>query len=296
MTTSRANLKITDLGVTEFINCFSVLVVAGSVSTSYFFGQIYKAHLGLSFYWLLASTIWIIYTLDHVLDGMKLKEASVSVRHLIHYKYRKSIIPTISAIALFNGFIAFWFLPKELLNAGLVLACVVGIYFILVHRVKSLNATIPKELIVSIIVAAGMVVLPGIAGDMTMSFEAMLMVATMVCINFTNLLLFSWYDYEKDEQNGLVSAAIQWGKDKTRSIIMYLLAMAFVSFSCWTFLIQSPMKLPISITLLLMFNILLIIYIQDERFADSEKFRFWGDFIFVVPGLVWWVLVQKQFF
>ncbi len=296
MTSSRSNLRISELSVTEFINCFSLLVVAGSISTSYFFGQIYKANLGLSFYWLLAATIWIIYTLDHVLDGLKLKEQSVSVRHLIHYNYRKSILPTIAALTLFNAYVAVAFLPQKMLYAGVMMGLGVGVYFLLVHWLKSKSILLPKEFFVSIIVAFGMVVLPGISGNMTFSFHGILMVLSMVFINYTNLLLFSLYDYENDQKNNLVSAAIQWGIEKTKSVILYMLAAAFVCFTCWTFLIMSPVKLPISISLLIMFNILLVIYIQEERFAINERYRFWGDFVFLVPGLVWYLLVQKQFF
>lgn len=296
MTTSRSNLRISELGVTEFINCFSLLVVAGSISTSFFFGQIYKANLGISFYWLLASTIWIIYTLDHVLDGMKMKEASVSVRHLIHYNYRKSILPTLAALALFNGYVALTFLPKKMLFAGFILAGLVGLYFIAVHWLKTKNIVLPKEFFVSVIVAFGMVVLPGIAGNMTPSFEAVLMLLSMVFVNYSNLLLFSLYDYENDTRNNLTSAATQWGQQKTKSIILYVLAAGFVAFTCWTFLIISPVKLPISIAMLIMLNILMVIYIQEERFAKNEQYRFWGDFVFLVPGLVWWVLDQGQFF
>ena len=296
MTTSRKDLRISELGVTEFINCFSLLVVAGSVSTSYFFGQIYKANLGFSFYWLLASTIWIIYTLDHVLDGMKLREESLSTRHLIHYTYRKTILPTLGALVMFNAIVAVAFLPRNMLFAGVVLAVFVGIYFLVVHWLKTINVNLPKELFVAIIVAAGMVILPGISGNMTFSFEATLMVLSMVFVNFTNLLLFSLYDHDNDSKNGLTSAATQWGVEKTKSVILFMLAGAFMSFACWTFLIMSPMKLPISISLLIMFNILLVIFIQDERFAIKERYRFWGDFVFLVPGLVWITLVQKSFF
>jgi len=149
MSSDSRNLRISDLEIVEFINCFSVLVVAGSVSTSYFFGQIYKAQLGFSFYWLLASTIWIIYTLDHVLDGMKQKEQSVSIRHYIHYKYRKTILPTLAALSIFNAYIALVFLPPILLKAGIALALSVLAYFLVVHFLKVINITIPKELMVA---------------------------------------------------------------------------------------------------------------------------------------------------
>ncbi len=296
MSSDSRNLRISDLEIVEFINCFSVLVVVGSVSTSYFFGQIYKAQLGYSFYWLLASTIWIIYTLDHVLDGMKHKEQSVSIRHYIHFKYRKTILPTLAALSIFNAYIAFVFLPTALLKAGVVLAFSVLVYFLVVHFLKTKNITIPKELMVSVIVACGMVVLPGVAGDMKFNGEAMLMVLSLSLVNFTNLLLFSYHDYANDIKNGLESAATQWGLDRTREVIMYALASAFICFTIWTFFIVSPIKLPISIALLIMFNVLLVIYIQEDRFAEDEKYRFWGDFIFIVPGLVWLLFQQTSFF
>ncbi|MFT5723902.1 MAG: 4-hydroxybenzoate polyprenyltransferase [Bacteroidia bacterium] len=296
MTTSRSDLRISNLSVAEFINCFSLLVALGTISTSYFFGQIYHADLSFSFFWLLATTTWIIYTLDHILDGYKLKEDSISVRHLIHYKYRKSIVPTLAALCLFNGYLAWFFLPINVIWSGIIVSFFVGLYFGIVHLLKSKQIVFPKELFVSIIVAIGMVVLPGIVGDMRFSFESVLMVCSMACINYANLLLFSYYDYENDVKNGLMSAATHWGLTKTKMMIMNALALAFVLFTAWTFLIISPVKIQISIALLVMLNVLLVIYIQEERFAKKERYRFWGDFIFLVPGFVWWFFEQNTFF
>jgi len=227
---------------------------------------------------------------------MKQKEASVSIRHYIHYKYRKTILPTIAALVIFNAYVAWVFLPVQLLQAGFWLSLLVMVYFFVVHYLKKKDITVPKELVVSIIVAFGMVVLPGIAGDMKFNGEAMLMVLSMTLVNFCNLLIFSYHDYTNDIENGLVSSATQWGLEKTRGTIMYVLAGAFICFTIWTFLIVSPIKLPISIALLIMLNILLVIYMQEERFAQKGLYRFWGDFIFLVPGLVWWLFMQRSFF
>jgi len=45
-----------------------------------------------------------------------------------------------------------------------------------------------------------------------------------------------------------------------------------------------------------MLNVLLVIYIQEDRFAEKESYRFWGDFIYLIPGLVWYLLGERQFF
>lgn len=296
MTPNYRDVSISRLGVVEFVNCFSLLVVLGSVSTSYFFSQLFHANLPLSFYWLLASTIWIIYSLDHVLDGLKKREESVSVRHYIHYKYRKILVPTIAAISVFNAVLAYMFLPKRILISGLGMAALVVLYFVIIHFFKRLKINWLKEFFVSMLVCWGMVVLPGVAGDMTFSPSSVAIVLCMVAINFSNLLLFSYFDYDEDVENGLTSAAVQWGKDFTQSVILHSLGIGFMCLIGWTFLIQSPVKLAVSVALLIMFNVLLVMYIQEERFAEKGRYRFWGDVIFLVPGLVWWLLHQKHFF
>ncbi|MBO6517526.1 MAG: hypothetical protein JJ975_13350 [Bacteroidia bacterium] len=296
MATNPRGLSISQLGVVDFINCFSLLVVAGAVSTAYFFGQLFHAHLGYAFYWLLGSTIWIIYSFDHVLDGMKQGEESVSVRHYIHFRYRKIIVPTVSALAVFNLFVAYYFLTPKLLQFGLGLTALVILYFSLVHVVKRLKTSWFKELFVSVVVCCGMVVLPGISGDMDASFASLSLVACMILINYANLLLFSFYDYDSDIRNGLTSAATEWGKEKIKSVIMNVLASAFALFVFWTFSVTSKVKLPVSVVIMIMFNVLLLLYIQEERFQEKGRYRFWGDFIFLVPGLVWYVLVNKNFF
>ncbi len=296
MAAYQRSLSISQLGVTEFVNCFSLLVVAGSISTSYFFGQLFHANLSFSFYWLLGSTIWIIYGLDHVLDGLKKKEESISVRHYIHYKYRKVIVPTLGAVAVFNAFIAYFFLDSKVMLFGLALGGLVILYFGIIHIFKGFKVNWLKELFVSIVVCAGMVVLPGLSGDMDISVGSLTLVACMILINFSNLLLFSYYDHDSDVANGLNSAATQWGKEVTRSVILKTLGSAFALFFFWTILILSPVKLPVTVALLLMFNILLMIYIQEDKFKVKGRYRFWGDFVFLIPGLVWWVLVNKQFF
>ncbi len=293
MTSDRQDISISQLGVIEFLNCFSVLVVAGSVSTAYFFGNVFHTTLPLSFYWLLASTIWAIYTLDHILDGMKMKMQSVSIRHLIHYKYRKSILPGLTALVIFNAYVAWMFLPNRIIIAGVVVSVVVLLYFILVHYS---TVKITKEFFVSIVVCVGMVVLPGLYGDLSFSIVPAVLIVTMVLINYSNLLLFSYFDYDSDVKNGLQSAATEWGEEKTKSVILYALGTGFFTFFCWLLLIQSPVKLIVSVAFLLMFNILLILYIQEERFSKDEQYRFWGDFIYLVPGLVWWLLSKQTFF
>ena len=291
-----SDIRIDDLSVKEFINCFSLLVVFGSVSTAYFFGALYHANLSYSFYWLLGTTVWIIYSLDHILDGLKMGSHSTSVRHRIHYEYRKPLLSILTGLALFNAYLAFSFLPKIVWQLGLGTAGLVVVYFAFVHVLKLTIANWTKELVVAFVVAIGMMLLPGAVGDLGFSFTGALMFIFLTSLNYINLLLFSYNDYDSDIANGLKSAATSWGKEKTYQIILYTFGVAFMSFLLWTFSLNTVNKLPASVAMLVMLNVLLVIYIQEDRFAEKESYRFWGDFIYLIPGLVWYLLGERQFF
>ncbi|MCB9262559.1 MAG: hypothetical protein H6607_09315 [Flavobacteriales bacterium] len=282
--------KISELSSIEFINCFSLLVVFGSVSTSFFFGKLFRAQLPFSFYWVLATTIWVIYSIDHILDGNKMKEKATSIRHIIHFEYQKPILAIVAALVVFNAFFTVAFLPIKIVYAGILVAALVIAYFLFVHYFKYLKISWLKELFVATIACVGMAVMPGIAGNLSTNIASVFLLICLVFINFTNLILFSYYDYDNDIAGGLKSAATRWGKEKTRNTILYLLTAAFFSFMIWLFSFHQPIKMVVTIPILLMMNTLLIIWLQEERFKENELYRFWGDLIFMFPGILWLLL------
>jgi 4-hydroxybenzoate polyprenyltransferase len=205
------------------------------------------------------------------------------------------MIPGLIALTVFNALVAYFFLPEKMLKAGLILGLGVVVYFVIIHLLKR-HLQWGKELFVSVVVCVGMVVLPGLSGDFSFDLASITIVLCMVFINFTNLILFSYFDYDADMENGLQSAATAWGKERTKSLALHTMATAFFLYLIWTFMVVSPVKLTTSVIFLLMFNVLLIMYVQEERFAQDERYRFWGDFIFLIPGLVWYFLINKPFF
>lgn len=284
------------LSLVEIINCFSLLVVFGSVSTSYFFASLFHAKLSFWFYYLLPSTVWIIYTLDHVLDGIKLKEEAISIRHYIHYKYRGVILPIVGILSLFNLYVALVYLEEKILIAGFIIAAIVALYFLFIHFFKSLKAPFNKEFLVALVVCSGMVLLPGLQGNLSFNLGSICIILSMVLINYTNLLLFSYFDYENDKANGLQSVATDWGLDKTKTMAINTLGSAFVLFVFWLFQHDNPSKLAVSVAFLLMVNILTVMIIQEDRFKQNELYRFWGDFIFLLPGIVIYLIQLRTYF
>jgi 4-hydroxybenzoate polyprenyltransferase len=280
----------------QFVNTFSLMVVAGSVSTAFFFVRYFKADLPLSFYWILGSGVWMIYTIDHLRDGIRLKDRAVFLRHSIHYKYRQILVPSLVALAAFNAILIIFFFDQKMIVNGLILGSFVLLYFILFYAYDKHNVHWLKEIFVALMVAAGMVIYPGICGNMSLTPGSVIIVSIFAVLNYTNLLLFGYFDLEGDRKNQMHSMAMVMGKDKALQWIYQLLALIFTLLIIYAFFVPNTLKISATISILVMLNILLVITLFEEKSSKKEIYRFWGDFIYVIPGLIWLFISHEKLF
>jgi len=293
---NKTEKRLADLSVTEFLNCFSLPVVIGSVVTAFFFSQYFRSELSWSFYWLLPSTVWLIYTIDHVLDGEKLGLNASSLRHRIHFKYRKELRFLAFLILVLNTILAITTLSFSILIPGSILATFVLGYFILVHKKNTASNPILKEIMIALGACIGMMILPGIPASIEFSLSNSLLIAIFFGINLSNILIFSYFDYHNDISDGFSSGASVLGLGKLHQLIITILITCFFLVALWTFAIVSVRKLPMIMALMLMINILGMIMMQKDIFKEQGKYRLWGDMIYLVPGLIWFLLRNKFLF
>ncbi|MBI1305267.1 MAG: hypothetical protein GC181_01485 [Bacteroidetes bacterium] len=294
MAGSNTPTSLKDISPIQFINTFSVMVVVGIVATAYFFEQYFQSVMPTGYYWVLGSGVWMIYTLDHIRDGMKLKEESPFFRHRIHFELRKVLIPTIAALAVFNVIVVVMFFPVKMIMDGMYLAAFVALYFAIVHLTSLKNIGGLKELYVAVVVACGTVLFPALWGRFDGKIGDWLIFLMMVLMNLTNLILFSYFDEEGDKKSGLISWVTQKGKEKSRESIYMLMLSIFTLLTMYAFFIPHAGKISATVSILAMLNLLLMILQFEERFAQNEMFRFWGDFIYVIPILVHWFIAQDN--
>src|SRR4051812_41244064 len=116
----------------RFINIISLDVALGAVTGSAFFATVFHTSLlpqGLA---ALGISVWIIYSVDHLLDAYKLKNTASSERHQFHQKYLTQITVAVIFLVLVDIVLIFYVRPS-VFNAGLLLAGVV-IFYLLFHR------------------------------------------------------------------------------------------------------------------------------------------------------------------
>jgi hypothetical protein len=284
---------ILELTLLEFVNSFSLLVVLGSVSTSYFFSKLFQSNLPIIFYWILASTVWVIYTLDHIIDGLSTAAASLSLRHMVHQKYRTFLIAIIAIFIPANIYLAFKFLPSNMLLAGILLACFVFLYLLLIPFLKKLKKLPIKEGLVALGVTCGMCFLPGIAGKLSFHYSYILLLLVFSLINFLNLVTFSLLDHKEDSSSSMQSIVQIYGYEKINTFASRLVVITFFSMGIWLYSFSGPTKIHTVITLMLMLNVLALILMKKEYFAKNNLYRFWGDSIYMIPGLIQLIFIEK---
>lgn len=270
-----------------------MLVVFGSVSTSFFFARFFNADLGPAFYWLLASTVWVIYTMDHVIDGIQSAKSNQSLRHALHYRYRATLITLCSIIVPCNVYLAFRFLSPNLIIAGMLIACFVFLYLLLIPMLKRLKKWPIKEVLVAIGVSAGMCLLPGLAGKIDWHYSYILLVLAFTLINFLNLLIFSILDEEQDRVTSMPSIVQSLGNAKSKDMANSLVVLTFFVMGFWLYSYHGIEKRYVIVVLMLMLNVLALILLKREYFSRHDLFRFWGDSIYLIPGLVQALFVEK---
>lgn len=256
----------------RIINTLSLDVALGAMICSVFFARLFHSTIFPQGIAALGLAVWIIYTIDHLIDVKKLSRAASTFRHQFHQQHFKFLSITV-VIAICLGFILILFIRKQLFLNGVVFAAFTFLY-ILTNRWLSYF----KELASAVLYCGG-VLLPSISFHQ----KIFLLVDYLIMIQFfllalINLILFSWMDYERDLHSNQPSIILKIGKNKSRFVLKFLFVFLFCLI---TFLFSWTQF--ISLIFLSMAGILFFIFLTPKYFRDEYSFRFVGDMIFFFP-------------
>ena len=277
------NKNLSNLTAFEFINSFSIWVILGAPLNFLFFSELFNSGFHVYTAIILTLGVWIIYTLDHIIDGYKRKEYSLSLRYYLHYRYHRLLLWLVAIASLIAAAMSFALLPLKTRNVGFMLVAVLVVYFLLnraYHYKKNRNLPF-KEIGVAFVVTLCFAYIPWSYSNSAHSTQLIYLVAGFGCINLANLLMFSHFDFELDNRNGLNSLGSFLSKKGLRigSILFALLAIGIYAY---VFYIQ---LIPIETWLILtaMGVQTLLISFFTSIFNKHERYRFFGDLIYIYP-------------
>lgn len=258
-------------------------MVLGVPICTKFFAELQAQHIDNWTLVALGVSVFIIYTVDHIIDGYKWKEKSYALRHLLHYKYASKLIVILLFLGCFEVFLLIYKLPTPSIQFGVIVSCMVLIYLIL-HYVKAgiFNRTlIGKEMVISLVVSACFVYLPRFHAEFSIAVSDLLFFVMAVMLNFGNLMLFSMYDLEIDQKAEFKAHRSQNTKKhlKLISLVALLISAVLMILLYWNYMLNTFGFL----VLAFMVITLLITWRYQFFFEKNERYRLAGDLIYVYP-------------
>jgi len=257
----------------RIINLLSIDVALGAICSALFFARLLGVNILPYGLISLGLTVWIIYTVDHLMDARRINAQAATARHQFHQQHFNTLFVVVLITMAANAVIIF-FIRKPVLISGVIVALLVGVYLV-VHRYLNFL----KEVFIALFYTIG-VLLPSIAvTSVDYSEWPWIVIVQFFITALINLILFSWFDYEKDLLDGHRSFVTVLGVAASKVFIGIL----FVSILILTVIADtSGMS---SIVILVMNSVLLTVSVFHQYFAINDRFRLAGDVVFFVPLL-----------
>jgi len=262
------------LKVYRQLNLLSLDVALGSVCGALFFSKLFQVTILLPGLIALALTVWVVYTTDHLLDAVKITEPASTHRHRFHQKNFSVLIKAVLIVALVNGVIIF-FIRKPLFWGGILLFTAVGAYLILQQFTKAF-----KELCIALFYTAGVALPSMVNTPVQQAFWPWIVLIQFSLLAFFNLIMFAWFDLERDREDRSTSIVTIIGERKSR-YIMWILSVLIFTLTFWSEDVRG------SIFILIGCMALMLMLSGPRYFAINDRFRLMGDAIFFLPVLYW---------
>lgn len=263
------------LRIYRLLSILSIDVAVGAVCSSVWFTAFFDVTPGGIAFTVLGLMVWIIYTLDHLMDARTIKSPANAKRYQFHQQHF-SIIGVVWMLAIVCDGVLVFFMREEILYDGLWLSALVIIYF-LFHRYVGFL----KEFTIAVLYTVG-VLLP------TLSLKSAppvasewVVISSFLLTALTNILMFSWFDHDADIGDGQQSFAIVFGRRHTQQFVsMLFIAQAILQLIIIYWVGAAPV-----ILLLSMNSVLLFIFFYAERLKKNDTFRLAGDAVFLFPAV-----------
>ncbi|MCH7401509.1 hypothetical protein ACFOUP_13765 [Belliella kenyensis] len=265
------------------LNLLSIDVVCGSLAGMYLFAHLLRTPLSKEVYLLLALVVWLIYTLDHLLDARYANNIPSTARHAFHLKYSKVLwgmvflvsSVVLSLLILCDG-LQVLILPGIL--AGIVIALPLLISQFWLKKLSFL-----KELIIAIGYVVGISQAPIIMHNGLIPQETYYIAGLYTLVAYVNLLMLSFADKETDKNDGFEAITTWLNAANLKALINGIfLITCLLALVLFVFL-RSYFHIYTSL-LLLIFMIHLRLFYSKNRSIYQK--RLLTEASFVLPALL----------
>jgi hypothetical protein len=272
--------------ILNFINTYSILVAIGSLSSYLFFSNLFDVKPNYVLALGLSLSLWIIYTLDHLLDGLSIGKDASSIRHREHFlKHKQMIRWMLFGLIILIG-LSFW-VPQVYYGYVLFLFILTLLHFCINYFLSRKYTFLRylKEIFVALVVTIGFVITPLIGNEESLNLTQLIYIFIIFYfINLSNLLIFSFFDRDRDHRDNMLTIAHLYSHRKLKRLIYLgigmsttILVISYINghLTLISFFVFASMQLT-----------LLFITSFPSYFKFSDRYRFFGDLIYLYPIVV----------
>ena len=268
----------------RYIRILSLDVVAGACISSLFIGKILNVTIPVVIVAILGITVWVIYTLDHLWDALRIPQKAHSYRHVFHQHYFKQI--SLSLIIMLSGAgIILFYLPPITLQYGVLLSIIVMIYFIILLNFKNRNIYL-KEISIGVIYTFGLFLGPLSLNEYFDLWTVVPLFFQFLGLSIVNLMVFSLFEKTLDEVDGHGSIVGYLGENKVKIVTIFSLILVIVITLVNILSSIYPSEVYNHLVILCMAFVLLGLLIKPRLFIKNESYRIVGDGVFIFPVLL----------
>lgn len=270
----------------KIINAFSIDIAFGAVFSSRLLYFVIGTKPSPTLDVILGITVWLIYTLDHLIDARSIKDEAQSFRHRLHQLYFTPIFIIWVMILCLNAFLTLIYLAPELLLPGVSL-----LIFVIVHHL--LNRFYPGQFLLfgkEVRIATGYVLglsLGPVALSPQLDLSFFLVLISLFCLAMINLLFFALNEKEADKIDALPGIAQYYDRPAIRRIIDRLALVCLFIVLILAF--YKPVREVVLCSMLILTMLVAIVLSvrHFDKLKKEEVYRFLGDGIFLIPALLW---------
>lgn len=274
------------MGLLQKLSILSFDVVIGSIFCGSFVVKLLNIEPSFVWWLVLPISVWIIYTLDHIIDGYKLKNNAHTLRHYFHFRYFKPLIYVLGILSIVIFILVLFFLERQILIFGVIAALITALYLAGVYFFQKKGSWFfQKELFVALVYTIGVWGGPASLIDFNLQLYQWISLVVFFILVLTDLFVFSLYERQTDQLDGHNNITVNLGKKGTERLIFINITLVFFISIALIIFGHNQMVLVAAKIFMIMALILAGLVVFQDKLRNHSLYRYIGELIFWLPGL-----------
>lgn len=246
------------------------------------------AYPGLAWWFVLPAAVWVVYTLDHLVDDWERKHPGLFGAMTYHSKYRLHLLAAVLILSAVLILVSWLWLDRRIFYFGLFLGGVIAIYIALIYLFrKRKDKVIVKKLLISLAYTLGIWGAPIVLAGELNQYQ-MLIILLFWLMALANTYLYTLFERAnvplKDAKDS-TEKAFSGPAAKFIKLVLFL-AVLIAFLSLWLFE-DYPYTFLYALALIILMDLsMFLIQTFSQSFSRSGRYKPAIELVFLLPFLI----------